>query len=104
MDNVVDAIYQDSENRLWVGTGNGGLNLLNSDSISFERLQHDPNDVNTVSSNKIVCILEDSERNLWVGTFDGGLNKMNPQRKTFTHYKHDPNDENTLGANYIYAM
>jgi streptogramin lyase len=89
---------------LWIGTGNGGLSLLNSDSTTFTTFRHDPNDPTTISSNKIVCMMEDSDHTLWVGTFDAGLNKFDPIRKTFVSYQSNPSDITTLGANYVYDI
>jgi signal transduction histidine kinase/ligand-binding sensor domain-containing protein/DNA-binding response OmpR family regulator len=74
--NYVTFIYEDSNQRLWVGTFNGGLNYLDRKTMEFTRFSHDPENLNSISGNHIQAITCDVNGNLWVGTNGGGLNKL----------------------------
>lgn len=73
----VTAIYLDSENKFWIGTSQGGLNLMDRINETFTLLKSIDGiklrDENTdlVSGDFIKSIYEDSKRNLWIGTTNG---------------------------------
>ena len=94
--NIIQSIYEDSDKRLWIGTGIG-LNLYDRKIDEFISFKHDPENPNSISEDQVQsCILEDRNGNLWIGTWDG-LNKLmsselknvfvNPSLVKFIHYK-----------------
>jgi ligand-binding sensor domain-containing protein/signal transduction histidine kinase len=68
---VVNCVFQDSRDYIWIGTQNG-LNRFNGET--FDIFSYNPGDSASISNNWIYSIAEDNEGNLWVGT-KGGLNK-----------------------------
>lgn len=67
----VSCILQDSFGFVWMGTYDGlnrydGFNVLN-----FSRKT---DDIESLSSNRIVCLFEDSKKRIWIGTDGRGLN------------------------------
>jgi ligand-binding sensor domain-containing protein len=89
--NEVVGIYEDKQGTLWIGTGSvygenrtltdyGGLNRMDDISGKFTRFKHDPNDPNTIISNKVRAMFEGSDGTFWVGTAGNGLHTMD--RKT----------------------
>ena len=64
--NEVTSIFEDSSNRLWIGTEQG-LNLYRGDS-TFNQVPSHAN-----AKLPIRCIAEDTSGGLWVGTFGYGL-------------------------------
>ena len=66
---IVNALYEDKANGLWIGTSSGGLFRLDAEGLQSVDTSH-PN---------IINLLEDSEGNLWVGTRGGGLNRLSPR-------------------------
>ncbi|MGB5499530.1 MAG: two-component regulator propeller domain-containing protein, partial [Maribacter sp.] len=95
--NKVRAIYEDQEDTLWVGTGlpwehnpEGGLNKFDRGKGTFIRYLHDPNDANSIVSNKVRAIFEDSKGNFWVGTNKDGLHTLDRKTGKFTRYSYDP--------------
>jgi signal transduction histidine kinase/ligand-binding sensor domain-containing protein/CheY-like chemotaxis protein len=78
--NKVNAIREDRQGRLWIGTENG-LNLLDRDRGSatiFTTNDGLPNNV-------VKSILEDRRGYLWLGTYNG-LSRFDPQTRTFRNY------------------
>ncbi|MCF6268458.1 MAG: histidine kinase [Melioribacteraceae bacterium] len=86
----VTAIYEDNNN-VWFATGEKGLNQLDKKSGIFNYYTHNPNDINSISSNNINAITENEDGNLWIGTFQGGLNFFDRKTNRFFHYKLSPN-------------
>ena len=70
---------------LWVGTLGGGLLKVRQDGTIEQRLQHNPNDQNTISHNAVKTILIDPEGVLWIGT-EEGLNRYNPAQNVWRTY------------------
>jgi ligand-binding sensor domain-containing protein/anti-sigma regulatory factor (Ser/Thr protein kinase) len=78
--NLVQAIFEDSDGILWIGTGTG-LNIYNRQKDNFTRLFNDPDDPNSLSNNQVQsCIIEDRDGNLWIGTW-GGLSKITKEKR-----------------------
>jgi ligand-binding sensor domain-containing protein/signal transduction histidine kinase len=93
----VRAIYEDREGTLWVGTGipwvhnpEGGLNRFDRSKGTFTRYLHDPNDPNSLASNKVRAIFEDSKGNFWVGSDKDGLHTLDRKSGKFTRHSYDP--------------
>jgi len=74
----VSTLYQDSANRLWVGTFTG-LSLWVEDEMKFETFTHDPDNPKSLSADRLSVIYEDGKGILWVGTY-AGLNAMDPEQ------------------------
>ncbi len=79
---AVYSLYYDAENRcLWVGTLDSGILLLRLDAsgnrvISSERLVHNPNDPNSLSSDSVMHMSPAGDGRIWIGTLGGGLNLL----------------------------
>lgn len=84
---VIFELYEDSRNRLWVGTDGGGLNLYNPKTDDFTLYRHDELDKNSLSSNNVYALSEDRQGNLWVGTGGGGLNLFNERSGSFSVFR-----------------
>lgn len=78
--NNVWSLFEDSKQRIWVGTFNNGLNLMIPDaeykneasfSPQFIHYKNNPNRENSIPNNAIYTINEDKNALLWVGTGHG---------------------------------
>jgi signal transduction histidine kinase/ligand-binding sensor domain-containing protein/DNA-binding response OmpR family regulator len=70
----ISAFLEDSNGQFWVGTYRGIL-LYQPDTNDFIRYYKNANDLETLSSNIVICLFEDSNKNIWIGT-PNGLNLM----------------------------
>jgi ligand-binding sensor domain-containing protein/signal transduction histidine kinase len=100
--NRVNDIHPISYNYLWIGTGGGGINVLNTRTNSISYLRHIPNNESSLSSDNIKCIYRDSKGRTWVGTEDGGLNMY--LKGKFTRFQSDENDLFTISSNNITSI
>jgi len=95
-DNAVVSIYQDRGGVLWVGTENGGLNIVNSQQEQFGRYTHRPGDPNSLFPGKVTSIYEDSEGIVWVGFFPRALDRLDRKTGKITHYVRGLEDRNAI--------
>jgi len=81
---VVQAIGEDNEGNIWVGTQNG-LNILNRVTGKFKRIYHMTNSKEHIPGKSITCIEKDKKGNMWIGT-NNGLACYSPETQQFTQY------------------
>ena len=80
--NVISRIIIDKQQRLWVGTFGGGLNLYRPASQDF--IHFTTKTRNTKLSNDTVnTLFEDSEGKIWIAT-ENGLNILNPHKEKWS--------------------
>jgi len=99
----VRALLEDHDGTLWIGTSNG-LNKFNPNTQTFTHYQHDPDDENSLSENRVTVLIEDAAGNLWIGTRSAGLARWDPSTNTFQRYQHDPIDKNSLCDDRVWSL
>lgn len=82
---AVLSILEDRESRLWIGSENHGLFVVDLKTGAFKQYRKDPFTAFTIGSNSIFSLFQDSFGTIWIGTFDQGLYKVDPYEKNFTH-------------------
>ena len=70
---LVNVIFLDSKDRMWIGTEDG---LVLKDHSGSHRFRFDPKNKNSISSNAINCVYEDRKHRIWIGVWDGGINRF----------------------------
>lgn len=93
-DNIIDKIYLDKENGVWIGTRFGGVNHLAKKGIDFE-CYVPLSTGNSINSRRLRGMKEDSEGNIWIASEEMGLTLFNPKTKSFKRI-----GENKLIDNY----
>lgn len=101
---VVSAIVEDQQGRLWVGTQGGGLQALDRESGAFARWQHDPEDPASLASDNVSNLYESRDGTLWVGTWGGGLHRFDPQAGTFERFAIDGRDPGKLAGKSVTSL
>ena len=78
--NLIITLFEDSKRNFWVGTEDGGLNLLDRSTGKFTVFRNVAGDSTTIPNNNIRALHEDSYGNLWIGTADGmSIMELNTQ-------------------------
>ncbi|HET8942802.1 MAG TPA: two-component regulator propeller domain-containing protein [Rudaea sp.] len=67
------ALLRDREDRIWVGTGGGGLYLYLPASDRFRNFRPVARDPKSLSDDFVTVIIEDRRGRLWIGTRSGGI-------------------------------
>jgi signal transduction histidine kinase/ligand-binding sensor domain-containing protein/DNA-binding response OmpR family regulator len=80
--NDIRVIFEDSSNRIWIGTNGEGLHLYKPETDDFEFITE-------VGWIDIRALTEDAAGNLWIGTFGNGIlsyNHVNDKIKRYEAY------------------
>ena len=99
---AVQAIHEDRDGMLWVGTG-GGLDRMDPSTDGFTHYRHDPRDVATLSSDTVLPCTRIAAANLWIGT-GAGLNVLEKTTGRISRFRHDPVDPHSLGHDFVSAI
>lgn len=87
--NLLNALYVDKEQTLWIATFFGGINYLtenNQNLLSFDLLNQQ------IEGRVISAFAEDAEQNIWIATTDAGISFWN--RKTQAIQNYNPYESN----------
>ena len=124
-DDRVQAIFEDLNGTIWIGTREGGLNRLvwtdpgsmDPESVKFIRYKNDPADPNSISSNVINDINVDQSGTLWIGTDGEGINRLIREEQVnvlersrprcqckFKSYQTNPLDIESLNYNFVKCL
>ncbi|ARD44278.1 hybrid sensor histidine kinase/response regulator [Colwellia sp. PAMC 21821] len=98
------AVYQLLNGKIVVGT-TVGINLLDPVNLDFDHIEHQPDNVDSLSAPMAWAFYQDSMAQLWVGTQGGGLNKWLPKdfnalNNSFTHF----DSLSGLPSSHIYSI
>ncbi|MFT6854452.1 MAG: signal transduction histidine kinase/ligand-binding sensor domain-containing protein [Cyclobacteriaceae bacterium] len=73
---TINAIFEDSERGMWLGSWSAGLNYLQLDQPKIFLIRHNPIKKNSISHTRVWGLCRDEDI-LYVGTDGGGLNAYN---------------------------
>jgi signal transduction histidine kinase/ligand-binding sensor domain-containing protein/DNA-binding response OmpR family regulator len=100
--NEVRSIFQDKKNRLWVGTKEGMLYILDKNYNIQKKIGTE------IQNGLVYSITDDQEGNIWLATKGKGLYRLKegPRDGNFkyTAFHHDANDKNSLSNDYVYSV
>ncbi|MBU3821399.1 response regulator [Flavobacteriaceae bacterium XHP0103] len=93
--NSIQAIYEDADKNLWIGSSDSGLNIKMHQTNEFKSYQK----VDGLVSNTVKSIVADEKEDIWIST-NMGLSKFNKQTNEFTLYD---NSDGLKSSNFNYA-
>jgi ligand-binding sensor domain-containing protein len=107
----ISVLYQDSNDVIWVGTTDNGLNRYDGKTGTFKSYEYNPQTVvrgspdetNSISNNNIRDVVEDHEGNLWIATANG-LNVFDPQLEVFFQYHYLRENQFSISDNNILSL
>ncbi|MCB1877712.1 MAG: diguanylate cyclase [Chromatiales bacterium] len=95
---AVNAIVQDGQGYIWLGTQEGLNRYDGYEMVVFEHRNGDPG---SLSHDWVWSLLVDKQGELWVGTDGGGLSRFDREREAFVNYRHSPNNPNSLPSDRV---
>jgi ligand-binding sensor domain-containing protein len=102
--NDVTALFVDSDNRIWCGGEDAGLNLLDAHRAGFRHFRHDANAETSLGGDDVWAIGQDGSGAIWVGTYAAGLHRLAPDLSGFVHFRHDAADSASLASDNVLAL
>jgi signal transduction histidine kinase/CheY-like chemotaxis protein/streptogramin lyase len=98
--NDVLCLLDDRKGNLWIGTENGGINVLNLDNRNF----HNYKSSDGLNDNSIYSLYKDNSENLWIGTNSGGINFYSGKPSKFDYIKKNIKNENCLSFDNVISV
>lgn len=101
-DDDIRKIVVGPQNKLWIGTNSGGLNIYDPVDGSVRVYRHD-SDGQSLSNDSVYDIAFTDDGAVWVAT-QSGLNRFDQQGETFQRYFQSATGEGSLAANYTFSL
>lgn len=95
---LINVLYKDNYENIWAGTDDGLL-MLDREKDKFTVFQHQPQNENSISNNKVQTIYQDHQGLLWVGTYFG-LNVLNLTTREWKRFY----SSDGVSSNIIYGI
>lgn len=99
--NIILCLMIDRQNKLWIGTEDSGINILDLETNTFQYCKHDPFNQSSLNHNSIWSIYEDRAGTIWIGTYAYGINLLTGRNSYFQHYQHHPGNNNCLSHDMV---
>lgn len=101
--NLVSDVLFDEKGTLWLGTIGGGLNVMDPETQKFRAYRHDPDDLHSISSDRVRGLFIDKSGLFWVCS-DDGLNLFDRESGRFQRFHQRPDQPNSLAGNFVWQM
>ena len=99
--NAIYAVYDDREDRKWIGTLRGGINIIEKMSSPFGKIVAAPQQGAGDIKNFILSFGETPDHNVWIGMDGSGLRYWDRDRNRFLEYTANPAVNTALSSNFI---
>lgn len=83
--NYINAIIEDADKDILIGTNGRGFCIYNRESEQFEGFSHRDDVPESIINNTVKSIFQDSKGNIWIGTLGGGVDIFDKEKKIFRH-------------------
>ncbi len=93
--NIINSVVQADDNKIWIGTDHGGINIFDPLTQKVKYLVNREDDSKSLSGNSI-NLYKDNAGIIWAGTFKQGLNYYHSGIMPFPLYKHFTTDPKSL--------
>jgi signal transduction histidine kinase/ligand-binding sensor domain-containing protein/DNA-binding NarL/FixJ family response regulator len=97
---IVRCIYEDA-GKLYVGTRGGGLNILNTENQTENRVYTTKDGL---SNNAVLSINKDQKGNLWIGVDGEGIDMMEAKTRKIFHFPRDVESSGHVNFASVYAI
>ena len=103
---AVLSLLEDDKHNMWVGTENGGLDMINlttfQDNVNtFIHFKNDPSNGSSLSNNSINSLCQDKQGDIWIGTYGDGVNRINLQEDKFILLKSELGGKRSLNNSQV---
>lgn len=63
----------EKDNKLWIATDGGGINILSLTDFSISNIRHNQEDISSFPGNSVYRLYKDPSENIWAGSIQNGL-------------------------------
>jgi ligand-binding sensor domain-containing protein len=101
--NIVNSVIQADDNKMWIGTDHGGVNVLDPVTHKVTYLVNKEDDPQSISGNSVLLYKDDAGI-VWAGTFKQGISYYHSAIIQFPVYRHLLTDISSLPYEDINAF
>jgi ligand-binding sensor domain-containing protein len=83
---IVSCVMFDRNDRMWVGTRFGGINVYDPEKYGFQHFRYSSFEKNCLSNNNVTDFAEEKNGNILIATDGGSLNLYDRSSGTFSNY------------------
>ncbi|MCB9282900.1 MAG: hypothetical protein H6563_02410 [Lewinellaceae bacterium] len=102
--NALYDIFVDSNQNIWIGSFNGGVNVYIPDKTEFLSYAQEPTTTDAPGSQSALAFQEDEDGYIWIGKDGGGLLRFNPDDQSYVIYRSDPEDPHSISSNVVTSI
>jgi signal transduction histidine kinase/ligand-binding sensor domain-containing protein/DNA-binding response OmpR family regulator len=103
--NSIYSMLQDQEQRIWLGTVRGGINLLENQNNLFQTIEANERvKGETLPSNFVQAFCEYENNQVWIGTDGNGVSLWDINNNKFVNFKHQDDNPNSLPGNFVTSI
>jgi signal transduction histidine kinase len=99
--NVIQALYVDPQDRLWIAIEGQGISRLSADRRSFTHFRKSSHP--EMGSDDVWAMTMTADGALWFGTYNGGLHRMDADGK-IKRFVSDKSNINSLPSNTVLSL
>lgn len=101
---AVYALFVDNDDRKWIGTLRGGINIIDPGRRNFATVSKDPLNPNSLINDFVLCFEEEPSGKIWIGTDGGGLSYWDRENNQFSNFSHVPGKPGSLSNNFVTSI
>jgi signal transduction histidine kinase/CheY-like chemotaxis protein/streptogramin lyase len=101
---IISTLFVDRDNRVWCGTEESGLSVLDATRGKFTHYAHDERDPASLGGNDVWAITQDASGAIWAGGYAAGIDRLVPGATGFAHYRHDAADQNSIASDTVLGL
>ncbi|MCP4216495.1 MAG: response regulator [bacterium] len=101
---MINAIVEDSEGILWLGSYGGGVIRFDPKTERFTRYKHNASNPKSLGGDMILSLLDAPDGALWVGTMTSGISILDKKTGFFCRYKKNTNTLEGLNDNMVFTI
>jgi len=99
--NIVSAVIQGPDGKIWIGTDHGGINIVDKRKRTVSFLVNSWSDPRSLSENSINTLYKDSTGMIWAGTFKNGFSNYHKNIFKFSLIRNQPANPSSLPFNDV---
>jgi len=96
---LIRAVLEDRQGRLWVGTQDAGISILSSAGTAWTHYRQQFGKTDTIR-----CFLQDSDGKIWIGTAGAGLCRYEENENRFFFYRNQENETGGISGDRVYSL
>lgn len=96
----ITSIYEDGDGTLWLASEKGLLHVDEKKNL-IKQYQHDPEDPNSLRTNRIITLAPDNKGDLWLGTLGSGISHFSTKTGKARHFYRNPQNTTSLSNDTV---